>query len=205
MISTFGAIFDANVFYGARLRSLILHLAQTKIFRARWSNHIHDEWIRSLLANRPDLTVASFAKTREAMDRAVPDCLASGYEALIPAIVLPDPNDRHVVAAAIQASASCIVTFNLDDFPDDALAPFGLHARHPDDFLLDVQGIDPVAFTQAVMTDFKHYVAPPLDFSAYAGSLAKAGVPKIAAQITELEILISEARSKAAFIDFTPS
>jgi len=73
MISTFTAFFDANVFYGARLRSLILHLAQTKIFRARWSEHIHDEWIRNLLANRPDLTAASLERTRHLMDEAVLD------------------------------------------------------------------------------------------------------------------------------------
>ena len=59
MISTFTAFFDANVFYGARLRSLVLTLAQTKMFRARWSEHVHDEWMRTLLRNRPQLTMAS--------------------------------------------------------------------------------------------------------------------------------------------------
>jgi hypothetical protein len=55
VISTFTAFFDANVFYGARLRSLLLFLAQTKLFRARWSDRAHDEWIGNLLQNRPDL------------------------------------------------------------------------------------------------------------------------------------------------------
>lgn len=75
MISTFTAFIDSNVFYGARLRSLILYLAQTGLFRARWSDDVHREWIANLLENRPDLAEASLAATRNAMNDAVPDCL----------------------------------------------------------------------------------------------------------------------------------
>jgi predicted nucleic acid-binding protein len=118
VISTFTAFFDANVFYGARLRSLVLFLAQTKTFRAKWSNAIHDEWIENLLKNRPGLTKEKLQKTRSLMDHSVLDALVTGYEALIDGIELPDPGDRHVLAAAIVSKASCIVTFNLKDFPE---------------------------------------------------------------------------------------
>jgi hypothetical protein len=111
MTSTFTAFFDANVFYGARLRSLILYAAGTKVFRARWSNQVHEEWIENLVRHRPDLKPADLAKTRKDMDRAVPDCLVEGYEPLIAGIDLPDPDDRHIVAAAILARANIIVTF----------------------------------------------------------------------------------------------
>jgi hypothetical protein len=83
MISTFTAVIDANVFYGARLRSLILSLAQTGLFRARWSNDIHEEWISNLLGNRPDLKRNDLEKTRQLMDGAVLDCLVFDYEELI--------------------------------------------------------------------------------------------------------------------------
>jgi hypothetical protein len=66
------------------------------------------------------------------MDKAVPDGLVVGYDALIPALMLPDPNDRHVLAAVIRCGASAIVTFNESDFPADILKSFGLHTRHPD-------------------------------------------------------------------------
>lgn len=190
MISTFTAFLDANVFYGARLRSLVLFLAQTKVFRARWSEHVHDEWIRNLLRNRPDLTRASLEKTRRAMDGSVLDALVTGYEPLIPAMALPDPDDRHVLAAAVVCRASCIVTFNLAHFPETVLAPFGLHAVHPDDFLLDVESIDPVTFAETVLTDFRHYAAPTLALDAYVGSLRKAGVPRTADHITRLAVLL---------------
>lgn len=186
MISTFTAFFDANVFYGARLRSLILHLAQTKLFRAKWSDAVHEEWVGNLLKNRPDLKADDLARTRRMMDAAVLDALVTGYEPLIAAMELPDPDDRHVLAAAVVCKASCIVTFNLADFPLDRLAPYGLHAVHPDDFLLDVESIGPAAFADAAREDLGHYRAPPLDLPEYVAALRRAGVPRLAARIETL-------------------
>ena len=186
MISTFTAFFDANVFYGARLRSLILFLAQTKLFRARWSDRVHDEWIRNLLEKRPSLQRADLMRTRQLMDAAVLDALVTGYEPLINAMDLPDPDDRHVLAAAVVCKESCIVTFNISDFPEESLAPYGLHAVHPDDFLRDVESVDPAAFADAVWQDLDHYRAPPLDLPEYVVALRKAGVPRIAEQISKL-------------------
>jgi hypothetical protein len=191
-MSTFAAFIDANVFYGARLRSLILYLAQTKMFRARWSAEVHDEWIRNLLVDRPDLSAAVLERTREAMDKAVPDCLVTGYHALIDGLALPDQADRHILAAAIRCKASCIVTANSKHFPAAVLEGFDIHAVHPDDFLLDLFGIDAEAFIEAVKLDFQHYKAPPLVFGAYADALAKAGVPKTAERIRQLSVVIVE-------------
>lgn len=190
MISTFTAFFDANVFYGARLRSLVLYTAQTKLFRARWSNMIHDEWIRNLLKNRPDLQVEDLGRTRTQMNLAVPDCLVDGFDALIAGITLPDKDDRHVVAAAIMARADVIVTFNEKDFPADVIAPFRLHTRHPDDFLVETFSLGPEDVAEAVINDFLHYHAPPLTFDSYRDSLAKAGVPNFSKAIEPLEVLI---------------
>lgn len=67
------------------------------------------------------------------MDRHVPGALVTGFESLIPGIRLPDTDDRHVVTAAVKTRAEAIVTFNLKDFPEQALAPFGVRAIHPDD------------------------------------------------------------------------
>lgn len=75
------------------------------------------------------------AKVRDLMDANVRDAKVEGYESLIEALQLPDPNDRHVLAAAIRCNADAIVTFNLKDFPRDALAPYGIDAIHPDDFI----------------------------------------------------------------------
>ncbi|MGV0818613.1 PIN domain-containing protein [Martelella sp. AMO21009] len=191
MISTFTAFIDANVFYGARLRSLVLYVAQTKIFRARWSDDIHEEWIRNLLKNRQDLKPEDLDRTRALMNAAVPDCLVEGYEDLIPALALPDEDDRHVLAAAIVTRANVIVTFNEKDFPEDAITAYRLHTKHPDDFLVDAFELAPEEFVDAVRRDFTHYGAPPLVYEDYIDSLAKAGIPKTAKLLRQFKILMS--------------
>ena len=87
--------------YPAPVRDLLIHLALTDLFRGRWTNAIHDEWIRSVLKNRPDLTCAQLERTRDLMNAHVRDALVRDFEDLIPALSLPAPDDRHVLAAAI--------------------------------------------------------------------------------------------------------
>ncbi len=107
------AVFDANILYPAPLRDLFIRLAQAGLVRARWTETIHDEWIRNVLNDNSNLSAERLARTRTLMNEAVRDCLVMGYEDLIDSLTLPDPDDRHVLAAAIRARAEVIVTYNL--------------------------------------------------------------------------------------------
>lgn len=127
------------------------------------------------------------------MDNAVLDALVTGYEGMIEALNLPDPNDRHVLAAAIIARSSCIVTFNTSDFPQSALEPFGLHAVHPDNFIIDVESLSPTEFARAVSEDFAHYKTPTLSVEGYVESMKRAGIPKTADKIAGLSVLLKAA------------
>ena len=109
-MASFTALYDACTLYPAPLRDLLMHLALTDLFRARWSDQIHDEWISSVLEDRPDLRREQLERTRELMNAHVRDGLVTGYEDLIDGLTLPDPEDRHVLAAAIRGSASVIGT-----------------------------------------------------------------------------------------------
>lgn len=122
---------DACVLYPAPLRDLLLQLATTGIFQAKWSDKIHDEWTKNVLEHRPDLTMEQLRRTRTLMDRTAEDSLVKGFEPLI-GTVHPgiDSKDRHVVAAAIHSQASVIVTFNLADFPAEALKSHDMEAQH---------------------------------------------------------------------------
>lgn len=135
--------YDAKVLYPAELRNFLMHLALIGVSGAGWSADVHEEWIECLLASRLDLTRKKLERTRELMDKAAPDALVTGYHHLIPKLELPDPKDRHVLAAAIHCSASIIVTCNLADFPSETLAQFGIEAQHPDDFILDLLCLAP--------------------------------------------------------------
>ena len=124
-MSVYTVLFDANVLYPAPMRDLLLQLAVADIFRARWTADIHREWIDALLLNQPHRDQAALERTRDKMDSATRDCLVTGYQSLIPSLQLPDPDDRHVLAAAIAGRCDAIVTQNLRDFPYEALAPMG--------------------------------------------------------------------------------
>ncbi|WP_345685903.1 hypothetical protein [Novipirellula caenicola] len=63
-MSHFTVVYDACVLFPAPLRDLLMQLALTGLFRARWSSMIHDEWTRSVLKVRPDLTVEQLSRTR---------------------------------------------------------------------------------------------------------------------------------------------
>lgn len=125
----------SNIIYPTPVRDLFLQLAVTGIFKARWTADIHREWIEALLRNEPHRDRAALERTRDLMDSKIRDCLVTGYEALIPVIELPDPNDRHIVAAAIVGRCDVIVTQNIKDFPEAVLAPYGITVQHPDEFL----------------------------------------------------------------------
>lgn len=169
-------VYDACVLYPAPLRDLLMHLALSGLYRARWSEAIHDEWTRNLLAARPDLSREQLQRTRRLMNAHARDCLVSGFEHLIPSIHLPDPGDRHVVAAAVHCAAGSIVTFNLKDFPASALAPWGLAARHPDDFIVDLLGLAAARVLQAAARHRHALKNPPKTADEYLDSLLAQGL-----------------------------
>jgi predicted nucleic acid-binding protein len=191
MISTFTVVFDSNVLFSIRLTSLLMELAMSGLFRARWSADIHAEWIAAVSEQR-GIDPAALATRRECMDQAVPDGCVVGYEPLIAGLKLPDPNDRHVLAAAIRCGASAIVTFNQKDFPAEIITPFGIHTRHPDDFILDVEGVDPGTLVDAARTDLAHYTNPPLSADDYIDGLRRCDVVKTAEFLTRARALLTE-------------
>lgn len=176
MSSHFTVVYDACVLYPAPLRDLLMHLALSDLYRARWSDMIHDEWTRNVLASRPDLTQDQLNRTRQLMNAHVRDSLVSGFEYLIPSIKLPDPDDRHVVAAAIHSGASLIVTFNLKDFPADALKPYNLAAQHPDDFIVDLLDLHPAGVLEAAAGHRRSLKSPAKTANEYLDTLLAQGL-----------------------------
>lgn len=190
MDATFTVLFDANVFFGAALRSLIVQLAGNGLFRARWSSAIHEEWTKAVLAQRPGIDPDRLRGVAAQMDRAVPECLVTGHEPIISSLLLPDPGDRHVLAAAIASRADCLVTFNERDFPRETLQPFHIHTSHPDRFLMDIDRLGDGALMAAAREDFAHYKRPPLSVDAYIERFRKAGVPNTADYMQRMQVLL---------------
>ncbi|MBZ9566677.1 PIN domain-containing protein [Modicisalibacter tunisiensis] len=180
----FVVVYDACVLYPAPLRDLLMRLATTGLFAARWTEQIHDEWTRNLLKKRPELAEA-LPRTVELMERAVPDALVTGHEPLIPALELPDPDDRHVLAAAIRAGAQLIVTFNLKDFPTNTLADFGIEAVHPDTFLEQQFELSEGLVLRTVHRHRASLRKPPRSVDEYLDTLAACGLIVTADRLRE--------------------
>lgn len=182
-MATFTAFYDANVLYPAELRNLLMHLALTGLFRAKWSADVHEEWISALLEKRPDLTCNKLERTRALMDLHAVDALVTGYEDLIPGLHLPDPNDRHVLAAAIRGQANVIVTMNLRDFPADVVGAFDIEAQHPDEFVLHLLDLAPEAVMAAAESHRQSLKNPAKTMIEYLEALEKQGLTQTASAL----------------------
>ena len=111
------------------------------------------------------------------------DALVTGFEPLIKGLQLPDPNDRHVLAAAIHARASAIITINLKDFPVSILEPLGIRVVHPDDFLLEVIESNLEAVLMALRKQRLQLKKPPVTASEFLGFFAKHNLPHSGAKL----------------------
>lgn len=161
-MASFTVVYDACVLYPASIRDLVVEIARTGLLRAKWTQRIHAEWINAVLRERPDLDRARLERVAQLMDRAVLDCLVTGSESLEAGLTsLPDPNDRHVLAAAMHCGAQEIVTFNLRDFPEAVLRPYGLRAIHPDEFIEHLLDLNCEAVCEAVRRIRRRLVQPP--------------------------------------------
>ena len=182
-MAAFIVFYDANVLYPAELRNFLMHLALMGVFRAKWSSDVHEEWICTLLKNRPDLTREKLERTRQLMDKAAPDALVTGYQDLIDDLELPDPKDRHVLAAAIRGDASVIVTCNLNDFPQEYLSRFNMEAQHPDEFILHLFEVVPGLVIEAAENHRKSLKNPPKTVDEYIETLEFQGLTETTSEL----------------------
>lgn len=189
-MSSFTAFYDANVLYPAPLRDLLMHLALTDLFRAKWSEKVHEEWMENLLHDRPDLTRENLEKTRRLMDANVRDCLVEDYEHLISGLELPDPNDRHVLAAAIRGGADVIVTLNLKDFPREYLWSFGIEPQHPDDFVVHLLDLATPAVVEAARKQRANLRKSPKTVEEFLATLERNELTQSVSWLREYEAMI---------------
>jgi hypothetical protein len=171
------AVLDANVLYPAPVRDLLLSFADAKFFQPKWTKKIQQEWTKNLLANRPDLTERAIERTVKAMNVAFPDAEVSRYTGIIDDLILPDPDDRHVLAAAIKAEATHIVTTNIKDFPRKQIAEYGIQVDHPDDFVKDLIGLDYATSLLVFDTMISRLRHPPISRKDVLTMLERCGLP----------------------------
>lgn len=167
-----------------------MELAAGGLFRAKWTDRIHDEWMSSLLEDRPDLALEQLTRTRDLMNLAVPDCLVKGYEPLIAGLKLPDDGDRHVLAAAIASASDAIVTFNLKDFPENVLVEFDIEPLHPDDFLFHQLGLNTASVLVAARRCRTRLRRPEMSAAEYLDTLERQGLAKTVGELRDYSAVV---------------
>ena len=181
----FTALLDACVLGGALRRNMLLSLAEAGLFRPRWSSRILDETQKAITQITKGETDGS--RQRAAIEAAFPEALVTGYEMFEDKLALPDPNDNHVLAAAIATSASVIVTDNLADFPSAVLDPHSIQAISADDFIADTIELDPSEAIMALRRMRERFKNPALDVATLIHKSEAQGLLQVATFMDEYQ------------------
>jgi predicted nucleic acid-binding protein len=169
----FIALVDACVFIKAALRDTILRAAESEQFdlRIAFSWDILDEVRRNLVANL-NISAHDAEDLVNAIADFFEDGLVEGHEDLIP-VMQNHPKDRHVLAAAVRVEAGVIVTSNVKDFPDSACAPYDIQVQTPDQFLVDLWGINPQIMARILVEQAEFLRNPPVALNQLLDDLAR--------------------------------
>ena len=175
-------LIDACVLYPTVMREVVLGVAATGAFEPLWSARILEEWRRAAERLGPGQGVVAageIAALRARWSRAeVP--VPEGAE---DALHLPDPDDRHVLAAAVAGGADALMTLNLADFPTRTLAAHGIVRRDPDGMLAEMAGPEVAAVVEAVRSEAERLSGAPWERRPL---LKKARLPRLAKALDRL-------------------
>jgi hypothetical protein len=171
-------LIDACVLFPTVLRELVLGAGETGVFKPLWSDRILDEWRRAAARHGP--SDADIAQTEIALATSkFPDALVTASADTIDRLSLPDADDVHVLAAAIDGGATELLTLNTKDFPTNTLSTNGILRRHPDEFLLEHWHADQTVITSVIHKVLDQAAAHGIDTSNPRGLLKKARLPRL--------------------------
>lgn len=180
IIGDYSAVLDACVLHPVHVRGALLWMAEEGLFRPLWSSLILDEWERSLLRLKHDIDPAKASVLRHVLlaefEEALVD-IPSQFLTLTKGL-LPDPNDDHVLAAAICGKADAIITANLKDFPKSVVSEYGIEVRHPDDFMIDMISLNGQRAVAALQNHRASLTKSSMDVSIYIDKFKACAMPQ---------------------------
>lgn len=185
------ALLDACVLYPLAMTDALMSLATAGLYAAKWTTRIETEWIAALEERRPDLK-GRLNTRRDQMREAIPDweVPAAAWQACAGSLRLPDPDDVHVLAAALAGHADCIVTANLKDFPVEAVGPLGVEVIHPDQFIVAQWDLDQLVAVAAFKRMRARWKKPQATAEDFANAMERGGLPATAQRLREAIELI---------------
>ena len=176
----FKAVLDTNVLYPIIIRDVLFWFAYYDLYTPAWSKHIFEEWEQVCKKKFPEMSSEEINKRLRKANEAFPFALVENYEPLMKDLELKDPDDKHVLAAAIKINANLIVTQNLKDFPEDYVSKFNIGVKSADDFICDIIDLDPSTSLEAFREMVWYKKNPPMDEFQVLDSMRKHGLTQSA-------------------------
>jgi len=176
-MAIFAAVLDACVMVPVTVCDTLLRLAEQQMFRPIWSERILREASHAIGRVHPDLPESSIERRVAYMNDAFPGAMVDDFAEIEAGLELPDPDDRHVLAAALRAQADAIVTANLRDFPASTMERFDVEMITPDDFLLSQLDMRSPAVMDALTAQAAATRNPERSLEDVLAALARAGAP----------------------------
>ncbi len=184
-MAKYSVVLDSCVLYPAPLRDTLMRMALFDMFKANWTDMIHEGWIAALTQEN-ESERKKMEQARDMMNSCVRDSIVTGFDHIIDGLELPDPNDRHVLAAAIRCNADAIITKNLKNFPEEALEPYDIEAIHPDDFLFYQIDMAPVTCCD-IFNKQRQALKTPYSVEEFLASLLSQELPQTVSKLREYE------------------
>ena len=169
-------LIDACVLYPTVLREIVIGVAGRGLFKPLWSPRILEEWRRAA-SKRGEVGIADVEIA--AITALFPDAMVHISNETVLRLSLPDPDDVHVLAAAIDGGADELLTLNLKDFPARVLARDGIHLRAPDTFLLELFHSNPNDLRDVLETVLQKAASHGIDTSNPRGLMKRARLPRL--------------------------
>jgi predicted nucleic acid-binding protein len=186
----FTAFLDANVLFSPPKRDLLIRLAVRDLYQPLWSKIVQQELFDAIIKRRPNVEPAKLKRTMELMEIALENSLIEDFENLIEGLDLPDPDDRHVLAASIKGKADLILTYNLQDFPKEVLASYNLETIQPDTFIVRLLELDTASVLATMRIQRQALKNPPKTAEDYLLTLEKQGLTRTAGIVRDYIDLI---------------
>lgn len=179
-------VIDACVWHSAFVRNVLRHVAIRGLIRPRWTVDIEAEWVRSIRRARHDIPIERLHELRDRLRSEFPEGLVRSATLSRAARTerwrgastkLPDPDDAHVVLAAISCRANVICTVDRRGFPPLLLRPVGVVPMTPDALLHSLLAFKSIESIQALETHRQALRRPQLSRMRYLDAMWKSGLP----------------------------
>jgi predicted nucleic acid-binding protein len=183
------AVLDANVLFPFLMGHILSYATFLGLIDGRWTDEIEREWVENAVEFHGEVERQGIEGRRDAMNRAMPHAKIAGHQRRIDSIAFADPDDAHVIAAAIEAGADFIITCDRAFLETGALSGYPFSALHPDALLSRIMERERVLFVEMIESARRSLRNTDPTLPEYVAMIEQTGLPLVAGRLRELIVM----------------